>query len=158
MWTCGAWTSGGGCDNKENIGALSGDVLMLMLFVLVEVWKVVVTRGGCCDNSEMPFRKTTEASSPTTTEGMVLIVSLMVAISVMLVGDGSASSRLLPQLFSPLLFRLITSIGDPTRGAIINSSSNRTDLLLSLILLLTRKWDRRSLSLEIKDGKVGQNR
>ena len=76
---------------------------------------------------------------------MTVVVLLMMMLSSL--GDGSLSSLLLPQLFSPLLCPLVLSLGDDRKvgdslpcsdsgsgsdGATINSSiSNLTDLLLS---------------------------
>ena len=83
---------------------------------------------------------------------MTVVVLLTMTVLLSSLGDGSLSSLLLPQLFSPLLCPLMLSLDDDRKvgdslpcngdsdcgsdcgsdGATINSSiSNRTDLLLS---------------------------
>ena len=123
----------GDCDNDENICESPADVLMLMLlYVLLGV----LTSGGCCDNTDILFLSKTGAtmlsiSGWETTQVLRVFLTVMVSL-----GEGLVSSRLLPQLSSPLLFTLVLSwgddrIGDSPRGAVIASISNRTDLPLS---------------------------
>ena len=136
---------GDGDDNEKICGRPAEVWLLLVVVVCQGDGKGVLTRGGCWDNSEIPFREITEGGLLTTTTSgdstamVVLMVSLPLVVMVSM-GDGSDSSLLLPQLLSPLLLPLPlpTTLslddarkGDSPRGAAVASSSNRTDLPLS---------------------------
>ena len=95
-----------------------------------------MTRGGCCDNTVILSLNNTGATL-LPPPGLDAIKAWRLFLTVVVsVGDGCVSSRLLPQLSSPLLFPLVLSLGDDRkgdspRGAVIASVSNRTDLVLS---------------------------